>query len=100
MFSNEVKTLPSPWSSVHWSLTDPALIILLVDLARLPLTGGVLLPTGRALLSQLDTGRPQVHHELRHPPHRHPGDDRLRELEARVLEPRQTELQAGLVPVR
>ena len=100
MFSNDVKTPPSPWSSVHWSLTDSALIILLVNLARFPLAGGVLLPTGRALLSQLDAGRPQVHHELRHPPHRHPGDDRLRQLEARVLEPRQTELQAGLVPVR
>ena len=99
LFSNkEVMTQPSPWSSVHWSLADSALIVLLVNLAGLPLADGVLLPPGRALLPQLDAGRPEVHHELRHPPHRHPGDDRLGELEARVLEARQTELQAGLVP--
>ena len=99
MFIKELMTQPSPWSGVHWSLTDSALIVLLVNLAGLPLAGGVLLPPGRALLPQLDAGRPQVHHELRHPPHRHPGDDRLRQPEARVLEARQTELQAGLVPV-
>ena len=100
MFSNDVKTLPSPWSSVHWSLTDSALIILLVNLAGLPLAGGVLLPTGRALLSELDAGRPQVHHELRHSPHRHPGDDRLRQLQSGVLKPSQTELYARLVAER
>ena len=100
MFNNDVMTRPSHRSGVHWPLTDPVLIILLVNLVGLPLAGGVLLPPGRALLPELDAGRPQVHHELRHPPHRHPGDDRLRQLEARVLEPRQTELQAGLVPFR
>ena len=98
MFINDVMTRSSHWSGVHWSLAHSVLIILLVNLAGLPHPGGVLLPPGRALLPQLDAGRPEVHHELRHPPHRHPGDDRLGELEARVLEARQTELQAGLVP--
>ena len=99
MINNALKTLLSA-HSLHWSLTDPGLVVPLDHLARLPPAGGVLLPPGRALLPQLDAGRPQVHHELRHPPHRHPGDDRLGKLEARVLEPRQTELQAGLVPAR
>ena len=100
LINNAVRTLLSGYSTAtDWSLADPALIVLLVNLAGLPLAGRVLLPPGRALLPQLDAGRPQVHHELRHPPHRHPGDDRLRELEAGVLEPSQTELQAGLVSV-
>ena len=108
LINNAVRTLLSgystatAWSGVHWSLTDPGLVVPLaplVHLARL-LAGGVLLPTGCLLLPQLDAGRPQVHHELRHPPHRHPGDDGLRQLQARVLEARQTELQAGLVAAR
>ena len=97
LINNAVRTLLSgnstatARSGVHWSLTDPALVVPLDHLAGLH--------PGRALLPQLDAGRPEVHHELRHPPHRHPGDDRLRELEAGVLEPSQTELQAGLVSV-
>ena len=84
LINNAVRTLLSgnstatARSGVHWSLTDPALVVPLDHLAGLH--------PGRALLPQLDAGRPEVHHELRHPPHRHPGDDRLGELEARVLE--------------
>ena len=93
LINNAVRTLLSGYSTAtDWSLTDPALVVPLNHLAGLP--------PGRALLPELDAGRPEVHHELRHPPHRHPGDDGLRQLEARVLEARQTELQAGLVAAR
>lgn len=75
--------------SVNGILAHPGLVVLLEDL-----TG---LGAGRVLLPELDAGRPEVHHELRHSPDRHPRDDRLRQLQSRVLEARQAELNAELI---